>query len=203
MLNSSHNWTAILAVIATHIAPTQVSLVTLCQGIGKRTIQLELWPWDIRGPDGASNSRCMCLACWPYRHLGRQYRALQLGSGSESLATTTWWCGREHWPSWWRKVMADMHRWTGVSARQGLLLRSESSDQCARGSSGANSGGGVKALTCRPSCYAVSGLGRFLILFFSFFILPVLLHFFFVSDLSFLVSFFLFGARKRQKQATW
>jgi len=48
----------------------------------------------------------------------------------------------------------------------------------------------------------VSGLGRFLILFFSFFILPVLLHFFFVSDLSFLVSFFFFGARKRQKQVT-
>jgi hypothetical protein len=45
--------------------------------------------------------------------------------------TTMWWCDREHRPSWWRKVMADMCRWTGVSTRQAFLLRSQSSERCA------------------------------------------------------------------------
>jgi hypothetical protein len=39
---------AILTVVATHLALTQLSLVVLCHDIGKRTIRLGLWPWDIQ-----------------------------------------------------------------------------------------------------------------------------------------------------------
>jgi hypothetical protein len=100
---------AILTVITTHIAPTQMSLVALCQDIGKTHNttgaiamgHLETRGWTIRSvplapvaktctglavqpfwpdgpsiatsmPDGDSNSRCMCLACGPFWHLGRQ-----------------------------------------------------------------------------------------------------------------------------------
>jgi hypothetical protein len=60
-------------------------------------------------PDGASNSRCMCLACEPFRHLGRQR-----GDVIENTSHP----GEERW-------------WTGVSARQALLLRSQPSKRCA------------------------------------------------------------------------
>jgi hypothetical protein len=174
--------------MATHIAPTQVILVALCQDIGKahnttgaiamghpetrgwatRSVPLvpvaktctglavqPFWPDGpsiaTSMPDGDSNSRWMCLMRGPFWHLGRQAvhaQALQLGSGTESPATTTQWCDKRTLVILVKKGdgrHAPMNKGFGTAGTPPQIP----AVRAMRSSTVVNNGGGVRARTCR------------------------------------------------------